>query len=137
MGRERKEKGTRVERELINLLWDNGFAAVRVAGSGSASFPCPDVVASNGKVVLAFEVKTRSKLPMYLTYQEVKELVMFSNLFGAKPYIALKIPRREWYFIEIDVLVKTSKGFRVDEEVVSRSCDVNEVLGKSRQLRLF
>ncbi len=132
-----REKGTRVERELISILWENGFAAVRVAGSGSMSFPCPDVVASNGKITLAFEVKTRSKLPLYLTYQEVKELVMFSNLFGAEPYIALRMPRKEWYFIRIDALVRTSKGFRVDEEVVSLSVDVEEVLGKSKQVRLF
>jgi len=132
-----REKGTRVERELINLLWENGFAAVRVAGSGSMSFPCPDVVASNGKIVLAFEVKTRSKLPLYLTYQEVKELVMFSNLFGAEPYIALRMPRKGWFFIEVKSLARTSKGFRVDEEIVAESVDIEEVLRKSRQVRLF
>ncbi len=131
-----KEKGTRLERELVNLLWSAGFAAVRVAGSGVSSFPCPDVIASNGKVILALEVKSRAKLPLYLSEQEVKELAMFSNLFGAKPYIALRLPRREWKFISVERLEKTAKGYVVGEDVYFTSPDLEEVAGKSFQLRL-
>ncbi len=130
-----KRKGTKFERELIELLWDFGFAALRAAGSGSASYPCPDIVASNGKIVLAFEVKTRSKLPLYVSEREVKELVMFSNLFGAKPYIALRLPRKKWRFILIERLSKTPRGYKVNEEVFSLALDIEEVTGKSVQLR--
>ncbi len=132
----RKNKGTKFERELIHILWENGFAAIRAAGSGATTYPCPDILASNGKIVLAFEVKARVSLPLYLTEQKVKELVMFSNLFGAKPYIALKVSRRGWRFIEVSRLIKTPKGYKVDEELFAEGCDINEVAGKSVQVRL-
>jgi len=132
----RKNKGTKFERELIHILWKNGFAAIRAAGSGVTSYPCPDVLASNGKIVLAFEVKARVNLPLYLTEQKVKELVMFSNLFGAKPYIALRLSRRGWRFIDVSRLIKTPKGYKVDDELFAEGCDISEVSGKSIQVRL-
>ena len=131
-----KKKGTRFERQLIHRLWDNGFAAVRSAGSGAMIYPSPDIVAGNGKKFLAFEVKMRNKLPLYLTEQEVKDLVMFSNLFGAEPYIALKLPKEDWVFVNVQQLKKTEKGYKVDEEVLSQAYDLDEVLGRSLQLRL-
>jgi len=120
----------------MHILWENGFAAIRAAGSGATSFPCPDVLASNGKIVLAFEVKTRVNLPLYLTEQKVKELVMFSNLFGAKPYIALRLSRKGWRFIEVCKLIKTPKGYKVDDNLFAEGCDISEVVGKSVQVRL-
>ncbi|AEA47236.1 Holliday junction resolvase Hjc [Archaeoglobus veneficus] len=131
-----KGKGTRFERELIHRLWENGFAAVRSAGSGAMSYPMPDIVAGNGKKFLAFEVKMRAKLPLYLTEQEVKELVMFSNLFGAESYIAVKIPRSDWVFVSISQLKRTGKGYKIDEDVYAIGSDLDEVLGRSVQLRL-
>ncbi len=132
-----KEKGLRFERELIDLLWECGFAAVRVAGSGVSSFPCPDIIASNGKITFAFEVKSRSKLPLYLDEREVKDLAMFSTLFGAKPYIALRLLRMKWKFVELEKLEKTSKGYRIDENIFSLAPDLEEITGKSFQLRLL
>jgi len=126
-----KRKGTRFERQLIHRLWDDGFAAIRSAGSGVMSYPMPDIVAGNGKKFLAFEVKMRAKLPLYLTGQEIKELVMFSNLFGAEPYVAVKVPNKEWAFIEISQLKKTEKGYKVDEEVFNLALDLDEILGKT------
>jgi Holliday junction resolvase len=131
-----KAKGTNFERELIHVLWKSGFAAVRVAGSGSMSYPSPDIVASNGKITLAFEVKSRTKLPVYFPEQEIKDLIMFSNLFGAEPYIALKLHRRGWKFLIAKDLIKTSKGYKVDEETFMSGHDLNEVLGKYVQAKL-
>lgn len=131
-----KKKGIRYERELIKLLWDSGFAAVRVAGSGVSVFPSPDIVAGDGKRFLAFEVKSRKGLPLYISKEEVKQLVMFSNLFGAEAYIALKLPNSPWRFFAIDSLRETEKGFVVDEAAYASGADIYEVTGKSRQLRL-
>jgi len=62
-----KRKGSRFERELLNLFWESGFAAIRVAGSGSSSNPSPDLVAGNGKKFYAVEVKMRKNLPLYIS----------------------------------------------------------------------
>jgi Holliday junction resolvase len=122
------KKGIRFERELIHRLWQHGFAALRSAGSGAARYPMPDIVAGNGKKFIAIEVKKREALPVYLTEQEVKELVMFANLFGAEAFVAVKIPKFEWKFFKIGQLEKTEKNYKVDEEVYSVGMELDEVL---------
>lgn len=131
-----KNKGTRFERELIHKLWENGFAAMRSPGSGSISYPMPDILAGNGKKFIAIEVKMRSELPVYLSEQEVKDLVMFANLFGAEPYIGVKISRIDWKFFRITQLKETKKGYKIDKEVFTLGIDLEEMLGRSVQDRL-
>lgn len=121
------KKGMKFERDLIHMFWGKGYAALRTAGSGAARYPTPDVVAGNGNNFIALEVKKRSNLPVYLTENEVRELVMFSNLFGANAYIAVKIPRKEWKFVEIGQL-KKGKSYRVDEEVYSAGIDFEGII---------
>ena len=130
-------KGIRFERQLIHKLWDSGFAAIRSPASGGAiSYPMPDIIAGNGRRFIAIEVKMRKSLPLYLTQQEIKDLVMFSNLFGAEPFIGIKIPRSDWRFVRISQLKETKKGYKVDDEVYNLSLDFNELIGKSIQKRL-
>ncbi len=130
-------RGIRFERQLLHKLWDNGFAAIRSPASGVISYPTPDIIAGNGKRFLAIEVKMRKSLPLYLKQQEIKDLVMFSNLFGAEPFIAIKILRSEWKFVKISQLKRTEKGYKVDEDVYNLSLDFEELIGKSIQKKLI
>ncbi len=131
-----KRKGSRFERELLDIFWREGFAAVRVAGSGSSSYPSPDLLVGNGKRFFALEVKMRKDLPLYISGERVRELVMFSNLFGAEPLVALKLPRRRWKFFGISDLIETEKGYKISEENYHLGKDLEEVVGKYRQQRL-
>lgn len=124
-----KNKGSRFERDLIEELWKHGFAAVRVAGSGVSHFPCPDIVAGNGKKFLAIEVKMRASLPLYMSEEEVEKLRKFSEVFGAEEIIALKLPRKKWKFFRIKDLGETNKGYRVDEEVYAKGLDLYDLKG--------
>ncbi|MCS7119422.1 MAG: Holliday junction resolvase Hjc [Archaeoglobaceae archaeon] len=119
-----KGKGSRFERDLIAELWKNGFAAVRVAGSGLSHFPCPDIVAGDGKMFFAFEVKMRNSLPLYLSNDEVENLLEFSKSFGAQGFIALKLPRKKWKFFKVEDLRETIKGYRIDEEIYATGKDI-------------
>lgn len=130
-----KSKGSRFERELIAELWRNGFAAVRVAGSGISVFPCPDIVAGDGKKFFAFEVKMRSSLPLYISSEEVEKLQKFSEKFGSICLIALKLPRKKWRFFAIEDMRITPKGFSIDEEVYAIGKDILDLKGLT-QLRL-
>ena len=56
-----KAKGSNAERQLVAKFWSKGFASIRVAGSGSSRFPCPDVLASNGKKYLQLKQKLQKK----------------------------------------------------------------------------
>ncbi len=111
-----KRKGSHFERDLIERLWKAGFAAVRVAGSGSASYPTPDIVAGDGQRFIAVEVKMRKNLPLYLSRDEIEQLKAFAEKFGAKPYVALKLPRKDWKFFPPDLLEDIGKNYRIGEE---------------------
>lgn len=112
------QKGNRRERELVNRLDDAGFAVMRAPASGSATErELPDVLAGNGEVFYAIEAKSSSGRPIYLTGEEVEALVYFSQNFGAKPRIAARFDREDWYFFHPDDLHKTPKNYRVKKEM--------------------
>ena len=131
-----RSKGSRFERDLISELWKEGFAAVRVAGSGISTYPCPDIVAGNGEIFIAIEVKMRKSLPLYLSDDEIRQLKDFSIFFGAKPYIALKLPRKKWRFFTIEMLEKTEKNYKIDEMVYGLGLQLEEITGRVEQKRL-
>ena len=131
-----KSKGSRFERDLIAELWKAGLAAIRVAGSGVSTFPCPDIVAGNGRVYLAIEVKMRKDLPLYISNDEVEKLVSFAYDFGAEAYVALKLPRKKWKFFHVKMLERTEKNFKIDENIYPLGLDIEEVAGKFFQERL-
>ncbi len=131
-----KKKGVKFERDLIHALWNEGFAAVRVAGSGSSSYPSPDIIASNGKTIIAIEAKVREKLPLYISGEKLRELVMFSTLFGAKPVIALKLKKEKWRFFETEMLEETENGYKISDKTFSLGKELGEILNKFVQERL-
>ena len=133
-----KTKGTRAERELFDMLWCAKFSTVRSAGSGSTPRPCPDLLASNGKRVLAIECKSTKKSGVYLTKKEVDELKEFCNLFKAEPWIGVRFDNMEWFFLDLDNLKKTKTNYyciNVDN-AKKKGLKFDELIGKFRQLRL-
>ncbi|MSR86401.1 Holliday junction resolvase, partial [Candidatus Woesearchaeota archaeon] len=80
----KKSKGTRAERELFHQLWEEGFGVVRAAGSGSTSRPSPDLLASNGKKTFAIECKSVKGEKKYFSAEELEQLHIFANTFGAE-----------------------------------------------------
>jgi Holliday junction resolvase len=130
-----KSKGERFERELVHMLWSKGFAAVRTPASGSISYPIPDIIAGNGKRYLAIEVKMRSSLPIYIPKKDVEDLIEFSKRFGAEPYIAVKVKGEGWRFLSVDRLIKTNRGFKIDETNFYSASDFDELIGL-KQLKL-
>lgn len=116
----RKGKGIKAERELIHLFWKHGWAAVRVAGSGSSHYPSPDVLAGNGVKSLAIECKSSGEKRRYLTTDEVDNLVLFSRTFGAEPWIGVRFNALPWYFLPVAELQKTGRHFVVDAELTKQ-----------------
>jgi Holliday junction resolvase len=98
------KKGANFERALVDLFWENGWAAVRVAGSGMAKHPVPDVVAVKGRDMIIVECKTTSKEKLYLK-DAVEGLKKFAYLSGAKAYLAVKFDREKPRFYDICELI--------------------------------
>ncbi len=109
-----KKSGIAAERKLVNLFWEHDFGALRVpaSGAGGKSYPKPDIIAGNGKIFYAFEVKTTNSEKIYLSDYEVQELLDFSEAFGCIPYIAVKFKKKskEWRFFKIANVQKTYSG---------------------------
>lgn len=104
-----KRKGTTAERELIHLFWNNGWAAVRVAGSGSSQFPSADIIAGLKDKKLAIECKSVKSKYKYFEIDEISQFKEFVNKFGATGLIGMRFDRIGWYFVKLEDLEFTGK----------------------------
>lgn len=132
--------GSVEERDLVNKLWDAGFAAMRAPASGGATKrPLPDVLAGNGKLYLAIEVKSTRQEHIYIDNEKITNLIEFSEIFGATPYVGAKFIRKPWRFIKLEDLHKTRKeNYRVNTDLAfSKGLDFEEIIGGTKQTRLF
>ncbi len=126
-----KGKGTKAERELIHKFWQNGWAALRAAGSGSMKYDSPDIIAGNHSKKIALECKATKANIQYLTKDEIFALRSFSHLFGATPYIAIKFDYLDWMFFELKMLKETGKNFAMSRERAKElSFSFSELLNK-------
>lgn len=112
----KKGKGINAERELIKLLWEKGFSACRVAGSGASRYPSPDIIAGNAVRKLAIECKTSSEESRYIPKDALEQLRVFSQSFGAEPWIAIRFAKNNWLFISLDDLEDTGNNFSISLE---------------------
>ncbi len=116
-----KAKGSNAERQLVAMFWEKGYAAIRVAGSGSSRFPCPDVLASNGRKTFAVEAKATKTNYQYFRKDQIEQLINFSQVFNAEPILAVKFSAK-WYFFYLTNLSITKKG-----EYVVKKKDAEEI----------
>ena len=110
-----KAKGSAAERELLDILWENGFAVIRAAGSGSTSHDACDLIAGKNGKSLAVEVKACINSIQYISKEQMHELLTFSTAFGATPYVAVKWTRKGWSIIEATKLQTQGKYFGVKQ----------------------
>ncbi|MBU5558030.1 MAG: hypothetical protein QW227_00340 [Candidatus Aenigmatarchaeota archaeon] len=96
-------KGSRRERELLELLSKQGLVVHRVAGSGLHNNAICDLIAIDNKgQVQLIEVKSRKS-----TYypndhaQQLQELVNVAKTCNAKPVLAVKLNYKQWQFIDL------------------------------------
>jgi len=126
-----KSKGTNAERDLIHRFNDNGWVAIRSAGSGSMQYPSPDILAGNNLKRLAIECKAINDVKKYFTAKEIEELVFFAHKFGAEPWVAVRFDRIDWFFLTIEDLEKTDKSYMVDVRIAKRKgLSFEQLIGK-------
>lgn len=132
-----KSKGSRAERELFHMLWDNKFHCVRSAGSGCTTLPNPDLIASNGSRTLAIECKSIKNERKYFDFEEVEQLRIFSEGFGAEPWIGIRFDNKGWYFLRLDEMDKTQKGFVISFDLAKKQGkSFEELIGLFKQDKL-
>ena len=105
-----KAKGSKTERELVKLFTEQGWRAVRVAGSGiGEDSPCDLIAAKSGRKGFAVEVKSSRKTNIYITKEQINDFILFSNIIGLKPVIAARFNREGFIFVEPKHLKDTGK----------------------------
>jgi Holliday junction resolvase len=115
-----KSRGTNAERDLIHKFWAVQWACFRAAGSGSSSYPTPDIITGNNLRKLAIEVKLTTSERQYFDRKEIEDLKMFGCMFGAEPWVAIKFSKQEWIFMMLEDLEETPKSFVASKEVALR-----------------
>ncbi len=114
-----KAKGSRVERELLNLFTEQGWRAARVAGSGvNENTFCDLIAGKQGRKGYAVEVKSSKKSRIYITKKQIEEFVMFTHMIGLKPVIATRFNREGWHFISPDQLEDSGENWVVSLDKV-------------------
>jgi len=134
-----KNKGSRLERELFHMFWDKeGWACLRVAGSGSTTLPASDLLAGNGARILAIECKS-GKGRRDIKKEQIEELKAFSKLFGAEPWIATRFNNMPWYFLKITQLgISKGDNYFVDQKLAQKKgIRFKELISKYKQKKIY
>ena len=113
----RKSKGINAERELIHKFWAGGWAAIRVAGSGSSRYPSPDILAGNNVRKIAIECKSCKEKSKYFTKDEINALKEFARIFGAETWVGIRFDNVGWYFLTLDDMKDTGNNYLVSYDI--------------------
>jgi len=111
-----KEKGANAERELYQMFIDNSFRAVRVAGSGVMENTSCDLIAGKTGKKYCIECKASKKTSKYITKKQVEEFMIFSEIFGLEPVIAVRFNREGWFFLSPLDSVDSGKNWVISLE---------------------
>ncbi|MBS3061241.1 MAG: Holliday junction resolvase [Candidatus Diapherotrites archaeon] len=123
-------KGSAAERELIGLFYDQGFAVVRAAGSGTNALTSPDlVVLRNGKA-FAVEAKAWAKNNLSIDRIQFDDLLLWAKKAGCTALFAWKYPRQGWFFLLPEAFHETGRGFAISyKDAIAKKIDFNVLIG--------
>jgi len=111
-----KAKGSKVERELFQKFIENNYRAVRVAGSGTMENADCDLIAGKKGRKYCIEVKSSKKPVKYISKEQIESFMIFSEIFGLKPVIALRFNREGWLFVRPEHLKDSGKNWAITLE---------------------
>ncbi|MEK6848087.1 MAG: Holliday junction resolvase Hjc [Nanoarchaeota archaeon] len=115
-----KEKGANAERELYEMFIDQLYRAVRVAGSGMLDNTSCDLIAGKIGKKFAIECKATKDKIKYITKQQIEDFLIFSEIFGLEPKIAIRFNRHGWFFISPIQLEDSGKYWKASLELCQR-----------------
>jgi Holliday junction resolvase len=112
-----KAKGTRYENELYDIFIQAGYRCIRCAGSGTKSESYADLIAGkagNGKYCI--EAKSSKAAIKYITKEQIEQFIIFAEIFGLTPVVALRFNREGWIFINPSQLRDSGKNYAISLE---------------------
>ena len=115
-----KAKGSKAERELFQIFVENNYRAARVAGSGVMENADCDLIAGKKGEKYCIEVKSCKNLPKYITKDQINRFIVFSNIFGLKPIIAIRLNRQGWFFLNPKTMKDSGKNWVINSEIIRK-----------------
>ena len=115
-----KKKGSDAERELFHKFIENNYAAVRVAGSGTMENADCDIIAGKKGKKYCIEVKSSKKPYKYISKEQIESFMIFADIFGLKPVIAIRFNKVGWFFINPKKLKDSGKNWVITLEGVRK-----------------
>ncbi len=105
-----KTKGSNAERELVKLFTENGWRAVRVAGSGmNDNSPCDMIVGKLGMRGHVIEAKSSKRMQIYITREQIEDFILFASTIGLQPVIAARFNYEGWFFLKPEQIQDSGK----------------------------
>ena len=99
-----RQRGKRAERQLVTKLRLLGYQAVRIPVSSPSLEPLPDVFATKGKHIYAFEIKAPKDDKAYFKKKQLIKLFKFLQMFKEYKYRNAVLVGRfpyKWVFYQI------------------------------------
>jgi len=115
-----KEKGSKAERELYDMFIKNNYRAIRAAGSGTMENADCDIIAGKKRRKYCIEVKSSKKPVKYISKEQINKFMVFSEMFGLKPVIAVRFNRLGWFFLNPKHMKESGKNFVVNLDIVRK-----------------
>lgn len=116
------------------MFWEAKWWCLRVAGSGSMPFPCPDLLAGKHGRSLAIECKSsKGTQRKYITKEQISDLKSFAQGFGAAPWVGIRFNGMPWSFISLKDLGKgESKHYFIDKKLAKeKGISFEELIGEN------
>ncbi len=131
-----KRRGSNAERELAKKFYEKGFAVLRVAGSGAAQYPTPDLLVMKDDMVLAIECKMRKQPFIYLTEGDVQTLKAFRDRAGCEAYFAIKFLKHGWHFYPLQEVIDQGKPYKILLKEAGAALTIHHFVNGMRQKKL-
>ncbi|MFA5856198.1 MAG: Holliday junction resolvase Hjc [Candidatus Pacearchaeota archaeon] len=112
-----KSKGSKAERELLDMFVKDNYRCVRVAGSGVMENSDADLIAGKPGQKYSIEVKSTKKTSKYISKEQMNNFIVFSEIFGLHPVIAVRFNRVGWFFFDPKDLEDSGKNWVVNMEI--------------------
>lgn len=93
---------------------------MRVAGSGMMENTACDLIAGKPGKKFCIEVKSCKKPYKYITKKQIEDFIIFSEMFGLKPMIAVRFNREGWFFINPRNLEDAGKNFVISLDLARK-----------------
>jgi len=111
-----KSKGSRAERELLQIFTDHSWRAARVAGSGVNENTFCDLIAGKNGKAYAVEAKSSKGPRIYITKDQIDDFMQFTNVMGLIPVLAARFNREGWFFLRPEQLEDSGKKWVINLE---------------------